>query len=177
MSAANFEKRWHVLSTKPGMERKVAETLEKKKIESYCPFTLNGSSWSERRRTAPAVLFKGMVFAKVSPEAYETLLSVDGVINIIFWLSEPAIVNQEEIDTIRKFIAEYDKVTLEKSRVDLNERVRIVNGPLVMWEGNIVEVRTNTVKIVLPTLGYNLVAEIPTENYDINTYTKMSKAV
>lgn len=177
MSAANFTRQWHVLSTKPGMERKVAETLEKKKIESYCPVTLNGRSWTERRRSAPAVLFNGMVFVKTSSDVFESILNIDGVNSIIFWLSEPAVVSQEEIDTIRKFIAEYDKVSLEKYRVDLNERVRIVNGPLVMWEGNIVEVRTNTVKIVLPSLGYNLVAEIQTENYDINQYTKMSKAV
>lgn len=177
MSAANFAKQWHIVSTKAGMEKKVAETLEKKKIESYCPMTQSGRSWSERRRHQPAVLFKGMVFVYTTPATFETILSLDGVISVVYWLSRPAVVSPEEIDTIRRFIAEYDKVSLEKHRVDLNERVRIINGPLVMWEGNIVEVKTNTVKIVLPSLGYNLVAEIQTENYDRNQYSRLSRAV
>lgn len=118
-----------------------------------------------------------MVFVYTTPATFETILSLDGVISVVYWLSRPAVVSPEEIDTIRRFIAEYDKVSLEKHRVDLNERVRIINGPLVMWEGNIVEVKTNTVKIVLPSLGYNLVAEIQTENYDRNEYSRLSRAV
>ncbi len=45
----------------------------------------------------------------------------------------------------------------------MEDRVRIVNGPLMMWEGNVVEIRTTTVKIILPSLGYALVAEISKE--------------
>jgi hypothetical protein len=37
----------------------------------------------------------------------------------------------------------------------------------MMWEGNIVEIRTNTVKIALPTLGHTLVAEIRKENIEV----------
>ena len=44
-----------------------------------------------------------------------------------------------EIDTIKKFINEYDYVSVEKTQVNLNDRVRIINGPLMMWEGNVVE--------------------------------------
>ena len=49
-----------------------------------------------------------------------------------------------------------------------NDKVRILNGPLVLWEGNVVEVMTNTVKILLPSLGYSLVAEIRKDNIVIN---------
>ena len=49
-----------------------------------------------------------------------------------------------------------------------NDKVRILNGPLVLWEGNVVEVMTNTVKILLPSLGYSLVAEIRKDNNVIN---------
>jgi hypothetical protein len=36
----------------------------------------------------------------------------------------------------------------------------------MMWEGHVVEIRTNTVKITLPSLGQTLVAEIRKENLE-----------
>jgi transcription antitermination factor NusG len=84
----------------------------------------------------------------------------------VYWLNRPAVIRNEEIDTIKKFLSEYDHVTVEKSQVNLNDRVRIINGPLMMWEGNVVEIRTNTVKITLPSLGQTLVAEIRKEHLE-----------
>jgi transcription antitermination factor NusG len=76
------------------------------------------------------------------------------------------VIRNEEIETIRKFLIEYDHVSLEKTQVNLNDRVRIINGPLMMWEGNVVEIRTSTIKITLPSLGQNLVAEIKKEHLE-----------
>ena len=59
-----------------------------------------------------------------------------------------------------KFLAEYENVTLEKSAVALKEKVKIIHGPLIMWEGHLVEIQTNIVRITLPSLGYTLAAEI-----------------
>jgi transcription antitermination factor NusG len=76
------------------------------------------------------------------------------------------VIRNEEIDTIKKFLNEYDHVSVEKADVCLNDRVRIINGPLMMWEGHVVEIRTNTVKITLPSLGQTLVAEIRKDNLE-----------
>ncbi len=35
----------------------------------------------------------------------------------------------------------------------------------MMWEGSVVEIRTTTVKITLPSLGYALVAEISKDTH------------
>ncbi|MEI9912438.1 MAG: hypothetical protein WDO71_23980 [Bacteroidota bacterium] len=48
-------------------------------------------------------------------------------------------------------------MTVEKTQVNLNDRVRIIH---------VVEIRTNTVKITLPSLGQTLVAEIRKENLE-----------
>ncbi len=58
---------------------------------------------------------------------------------------------------LKKFLSEYDHVTVEKTQVNLNDRVRIIH---------VVEIRTNTVKITLPSLGQTLVAEIRKENLE-----------
>lgn len=155
---------WYALCTRPRWEKRVAETLEKKKWESYVPLNKTSRHWSDRRKSNFEPLFQSVIFVHASEADFEKIRNVDGVINFIHWLNRPAIIRPEEIDTIRKFLTEYEHVSLEKASVNLNEKVRIINGPLMMWEGQIVQIRTNMVKIMLPSLGYSLVAEIQEEH-------------
>ncbi|MFT3675237.1 MAG: UpxY family transcription antiterminator [Chitinophagaceae bacterium] len=156
-------KQWYALYTRPKWEKRVTETLEKKKLEVYCPMNRVPRHWGERKKALMEPLFQSLIFVYASESDQERICETDGVINFIHWLNKPAIIRQEEIDTIRKFLNEYDFVSLEKAAVNLSEKVRIINGPLMMWEGQIVQVRTNVVKIMLPSLGYALVAEIREE--------------
>lgn len=160
------KKQWYALYTRSRWEKKVADLLEKKRVEVYCPLNRVKRQWADRKKVVLEPLFKSYVFIYASLQDLAQIKQTDGVINIVYWLSKPAVIRQEEIDTIKKFLNEYDYVTLEKAAVNLNDRVRIINGPLMMWEGNVVEIRTNTVKLTLPSLGYELVAEIRKENLE-----------
>ena len=160
----DLKKQWFLLYTRPGCEKKVTELLEKKRVEVFCPMTKVQKPWSDRKKTAFQPLFSSYVFVFISASEHDRIRQTDGVINFIHWMSKPAVIRQEEIDTIRNFLKEYDFVKLEKTAINLAERVRIINGPLMMWEGSVVEIRTTTVKIILPSLGYALVAEISKEN-------------
>ena len=154
------KKQWYALYTRPRWEKKVADLLEKKKVEVYCPLNKVHRQWADRRKVILEPLFSSYVFVYVSEREHLSIKETDGVINLVYWLNKPAIIRNEEIDTIKKFLSEYDHVSLEKTEVNLNDKVRIINGPLMMWEGNVVEIRTNTIKITLPSLGQTLVAEI-----------------
>ena len=160
------KKQWYALYTRPRWEKKVAELLEKKKVEVYCPLNKVQKQWADRKKTVYEPLFTSYVFVFVSPEEHLKIKQTDGVVNFVYWLNRPAEIRQEEIDTIRRFLNEYENVLLEKMMVNVNDPVRIINGPLMMWEGNVIEVRTNTVKITLPSLGQTLVAEIRKENIE-----------
>jgi len=154
------KKQWYALYTRPRWEKKVADLLEKKKVEVYCPLNRVHRQWADRRKVVLEPLFSSYVFVYISEREHLSIKETDGVVNFVYWLNKPAIIRNEEIDTIKKFLSEYDHVSLEKTEVNLNDKVRIINGPLMMWEGNVVEIRTNTVKITLPSLGQTLVAEI-----------------
>jgi len=160
----DLKKQWFLIYTRPGCEKKVADLLERKHVQVYCPLTKAQKRWGDRKKPALSPLFSSYVFVFATPDEHHRIRHTDGVINFIHWLSKPAVIRQEEIDTIRNFLKEYDFVRLEKTSINLNERVRIINGPLMMWEGTVVEIRTTTVKIILPSLGYALVAEISKEN-------------
>jgi transcription antitermination factor NusG len=160
------KKQWYALYTRPRWEKKVAELLEKKKVEVYCPLNKVERQWADRRKIVIEPLFASYVFVNISEREQLTTKQTDGVINFVYWLSRPAVIRNEEIDTIKKFLNEYDHVSVEKTQVNLNDKVRIINGPLMLWEGQVVEIRTNTVKITLPSLGQTLIAEIRKENLE-----------
>jgi transcription termination/antitermination protein NusG len=161
------QKQWYALYTRPRWEKKVADLLDKKKIEVYCPLNKVQKQWADRKKIVYEPLFTSYVFVCVSPEQHLAIKQTDGVVNFVYWLNKPAIIRQEEIDTIKKFLDEYENVTLEKIPVKISDTVRIINGPLMMWEGNVIQVKTNTVKMTLPSLGQTLVAEISKDNLEI----------
>jgi transcription antitermination factor NusG len=160
------KKQWYAVYTRPRWEKKVADLLEKKKIDVYCPLNKVQRQWADRKKVVYEPLFTSYVFVYVSEQQHLGIKQTDGVVNFVYWLNRPAVIRNDEIDTIKKFLAEYDYVSVEKAQVNLNDRVRIINGPLMMWEGNVVEIRTNTVKITLPSLGHTLVAEIRKDNVE-----------
>ncbi|TMI70503.1 MAG: UpxY family transcription antiterminator [Bacteroidetes bacterium] len=168
------KKKWYALYTRPRWEKKVADLLEKKKVEVYCPLNKVQKQWADRKKIILEPLFTSYVFVHVTEQEHISIKQTDGVVNFVYWLNKPAVIRHEEIDTIKKFINEYDYVSVEKTQVNLNDRVRIINGPLMMWEGNVVEIRTNTVKITLPSLGRTLVAEIRKDN--LETITPLQEA-
>ena len=162
-------KQWSVIYTRPGCEKKLTALLEKKRIEAYCPLNRIQRQWMERKRVITEPLFSSYVFVKARSSDHANIRQTEGFVNFVYWLNQPAIISDEEINTIKKFLLEYDHVSIEKSEVLPNDIVRILNGPLVLWEGKVVEVRTNTIKILLPSLGYSLVAEIRSDINIINT--------
>jgi transcription antitermination factor NusG len=61
----------------------------------------------------------------------------------------------------------YENVKLEKIDVSINDRVKIITGPLINLEGKVIEVFNNSLKVSLPSLGYMLMATIEKGNIEV----------
>ncbi len=59
---------------------------------------------------------------------------VSGVLNFVNYPGKPAIIRDEEIDTIKHFLNEYRNIRLERLEFNVKDRVRIVSGPLMTLE-------------------------------------------
>lgn len=162
-------KKWYVVYTRPRWEKKVAELLSRKKIEHYCPLNRVQKQWSDRKKIVIEPLFSSYVFVHIDETEQTLMRSTDGVINFVYWLGKPAVVRSEEILAIREFLNDYKNVRLEKTTVNLNDIVRVIGGPLVMQKGQVVSVKNKTVKVILPSLGYMMQAELETSNVEIIT--------
>jgi transcription antitermination factor NusG len=160
-------KNWYAVYTRPKCEKKVADLLTRKKIEAYCPVTTVTKQWSDRKKSVQEPLFNSYVFVNIDYKEQIPIKQTLGIINFVYWLGQPAVIKEEEIETIKEFLHQYENVKLEKAVVNCNDRVRITSGPLKYMEGDVLEVRNKTVKVYLPSLGYQLVAEIEKSNIEI----------
>ena len=84
----------------------------------------------------------------------------EGVVNFVYWNGKPAIVKEKEIQAIKCFLDEYENVAVVKMDFALEERVKIIAGPMMDQEGRIIEIKNKTAKVCIDSLGYLLVAHI-----------------
>jgi transcription antitermination factor NusG len=165
--ANQSEKTWYAVLTRARWEKKVAAQFAQKEIEHYNPLNKVRRQWSDRKKIVLEPLFTSYVFVRLSDEEHLSVRQTGGVLNFVYWLKKPAVIRDEEIDVIKRFMNEYECVQLEKTAVNINDRVRIIGGPLMEREGKILEIKHKTVKVSLPSLGYTLVATIEKANVEI----------
>jgi transcription antitermination factor NusG len=162
-----METKWYAVYTKPRWEKKVAESLTKRKIENFCPVNTVVRQWSDRKKKVAEPLFTSYVFVRTDETQHIELKRTSGIINLVYWLNKPAIIKDREIEAIKDFLDEYKNIRLEKIDVNVNAMVRVLRGPLMEYEGNVVSINSNTVKIVLPSLGYLMSAEVERSNIEV----------
>ncbi len=156
----NNDSKWYAVYTRPRWEKKVAEILTHKKIENYCPLNKVVRQWSDRKKIVLEPLFTSYVFVKTNPQQHAEIRKIHGIINFVYWLNKPAIIRDEEIEIIREFLNEHMNVQIQKTPVNINDPVKVIKGPLMDYEGNVIAIKSKTLKILLPSLGYMMIAEV-----------------
>jgi len=131
----SITKKWYVVYTRPKWEKKVADQLGRKKIEHYCPLNKVHKQWADRKKLVAEPLFSSYVFVCIDESEQLSVRLTDGIINFVYWLGKPAEVRNDEIQAIRDFLTDYHDVRLEKTRVNPNDIVRVIGGPLVTQKG------------------------------------------
>lgn len=153
-------RKWLAVYTRPRWEKKIDSLLQQRGVESYCPLNKVRRKWSDRIKTVEEPLFKSYVFVKINDEERTAVRMIPGVINFVYWEGKPAVIREREIAVIRKFLDEYENVEVKAMQVAINQRVRVLAGPLMDQEGKVLAIRKKTVKVAIDSLGYVLIAHI-----------------
>jgi transcription antitermination factor NusG len=152
--------KWFAIYTRPRWEKKVNQLLLQKGIEVYCPLNKVRRKWSDRIKTVEEPLFKSYVFVKVADEERTKVRMTDGVVNFVYWDGKPAIIKEKEIQTIKRFLDEYENVEVVKMDLNEGDRVQVIAGPMMDQEGKVIEVKNKVAKVCIDSLGYMLIAYI-----------------
>lgn len=144
---------WFVIYTKPKWEKKVAEQLKDKGIECFCPLITKIKQWSDRKKKVEVPLFNSYVFVQLEESNRNKVFLSTGVVRYLFWLGKPAIVRDEEIQTIKKWLdgSQVNEITIEQYQV--GDRVKVASGPFSSQEAIIQEVNKTHFVLVLESLG------------------------
>ena len=157
-------KRWLAVYTKPRWEKKIDQLFGEKQIESYCPLNKVHRKWSDRVKLVEEPLFKSYVFVHVTPEEETAVRMVNGVLNFVYWLGKPAVINHRDIDRIKRFLNEYEDVEALALTLTPNTRVIITSGLLMDKEARVISANKKRVEVEIESMGYKLVAYVDKAN-------------
>jgi len=157
---AKQEKYWFAVYTKPRWEKKVHRSLTQLGFESYCPLNKVRKKWSDRMKIVEEPLFKSYVFVHTEDALRPEIRFVDGVLNFVYWNKKPAIIKDEEIIEIKKFLSEYDDVEVKTIDVRPADEVMVNSGVMMGAKGRVLRVMgNNMVEVRIESLGFVLTAK------------------
>jgi transcription antitermination factor NusG len=145
------EKKWFAVYTKPRWEKKIDTVLIRKGVESWCPLQKIERQWSDRKKIIEDPLFKSYVFVHIDATEKTKVLMTDGVLNFVHYLGKPAIIKDDEINIIKKYLSE------KEMRITVNHGVFMGN------EGTVIRGGKKKVYVKLESLGQVMVVEFPAE--------------
>jgi transcription antitermination factor NusG len=144
-----METNWYAVYTRSRWEKKVSEQLNKLEIENYCPLNRVVRQWSDRKKVVEEPLFTSYVFVKISLSQMNQIRQVYGLVNFVYWLGKPAVIQDSEINLMS---------------VRIHDMVKVLDGPFIEMEGTIISVKKNSVKVLLPSLRFFMTAEVEIQN-------------
>jgi len=148
-------KNWYVLYTKPRNEKKAALDLEKMGVTVYCPLVTEIHHWSDRKKKVEVPLIKSYIFVQIEEKNREIVFQAPGIVRYIFWLHKPAIVREQDIDTLKEWLSgEITEAHVE--RLQQGDRMLIPSGPLQGKEGVVEQINKNRIQLLMPDLGMKI---------------------
>ena len=165
-----MKKNWYAVYTKSHCEIKVAALLTKKKIENYCPLNRIETNKGNKNKIVYEALFPSFVFVYAFDTEMQIIRQTGFVVNFVFWLGEPVIIKDAEIENIKHFTTRYYNIKLEKVIVSGNN-VRVINDSNNDISSSIILIKDSNFHILLPSLGYTMFAKFEKVTTDVFNYT------
>ncbi len=159
------ERYWYAVY--PRWEKKVASLLEAKGVEYYCPLNKVIKQWSDRKKTILEPLFKSYVFVQVEEKRKWELMNINGILNYVHYMGKPAKIRNSEIETVKRFLNEFDSVDVVESSTPANARVKIRQGVLMNYHGVLLEVTGNKASVKIESMGLQLTAVFDKSNLEV----------
>lgn len=158
-------KQWHALYTRPKSEKKVAQTLTRSGIITYCPLQKTRKRWHDRYKIIEEPVFRSYVFVNIQEKEKTDVLSDPNVLNFVRHCGKPAVIREQEITDIQKFLGEYTGCSFSLSTIAENDRVRIEEGIFIDYTGIVTKKLKNKACIRLELFNAYLIAEFPDTQY------------
>jgi transcription antitermination factor NusG len=142
---------WYALYTRPRHEKKAAELLIEKDFVVYLPLIQRVRQWKDRKKKVDMPLFNSYLFVNFEYNQRFEVLKTHGVVKIINFSGQPAVVPDWQIDSLKRMLDFPDTVRLEKY-ITPGEIVEIKQGPMRGLKG-MVNLKKDSKRLVLSIDG------------------------
>ncbi|MGO9008522.1 MAG: transcription termination/antitermination protein NusG [Bryobacteraceae bacterium] len=147
----SLSEQWFALRVKSRCEKVVSTIARNKGFEEFLPLYQRRQRWSDRVKAVEFPLFPGYVFCRLNPQYRLPLLTIPGVLHFVGIGKAPVAIDDAEILAIQSAVAS-GLSTEPWPFLEVGQRVRLEDGPLVGLEGFLVEVRKRYRVVVSVTL-------------------------
>ena len=163
-------KKWHVIYTKSKWEKKVDGLLLKNGIESWCPVQKKERQWSDRKKIIEEPLFRSYVFVKINKSEHSKVLGIIGVVNFLYFEKKPAIIRDNEIEVIRKYLGLANTAIQVVNLTNLPPQTKVsINQGLFMGQkGEVIRSSKKTVFVQLQSINMMMIVEFKVEEVSLN---------
>lgn len=146
--AAEFaEPHWYAIYTRSRHEKRVADQLTRRAVETLLPLYETMRRWRNGRHRVQFPLFPGYAFVRIAVKDRLEVVKVPGVVRLVGFDGQPVALPEDEIEGLRRGLAEGIQVR-PHPYLTVGRRVRVVSGPLEGMRGILVR-RKSQFRVVL----------------------------
>ena len=158
----NDTPQWVALYTHSRAEKSAVQNLQNAGFEAYLPLQHIRRQWSDRWKVVEVPLFRSYVFAKICAKDVTPVRNTAGVVCIVSWHNQAAIIPEKEIAAIKRLMDSEKEIYVKStSQLKRGTRVRILEGPFVNMEGLLVsDCEAGNFSISITGLDFSLVTTI-----------------
>ncbi len=150
----SLSKQWFVVYCKPNSEKKTAQRLSEIGIKNYCPTQVKLRQWSDRKKKVNVPVLPSMILVCLNEKERNKVFQVSTVMRYLFWLNQPAIVTESEIENLKKALSgNYKDIDVQKISPDSSE-VKLKGLGIEAQDGQLKYKTKTHYYIYLKRLGY-----------------------
>jgi transcription termination/antitermination protein NusG len=148
LPASYLREHWYAAYTCANHEKRVGCELKVREVEHFLPLYNSVRRWKDRRVHVELPLFPGYVFVRLALRRRLEVLQIPSVVRLVGFNSLPTALPDDEIEALRKSLAQQQLRVEPHPYLTVGRRVRIKSGPLCGLEGIVVR-RAGKVRVVL----------------------------
>ena len=155
---------WYAVYTRFKAEKKVEERLSLNGFDSFLPLQTIIRQWSDRKKKVQVPLINSYVFVRSDKKDLSKIYQVSGVVSILKYLGNYAIVKDTEIENLR--ILSNNGLPIQTSNKAINlskgEKVNVLSGPFMGLQATyVMNGGKHKVIVEIETLGTYIEVTMP----------------
>ena len=150
---------WYAFYTLPRAEKKVADRLEKNKMEFYLPLIKTLKQWSDRKKMVIEPVFKSYIFVKVSITEIKKILPIEGILKVISFGDKPQKIPEDQLIYLKLLLESPDEIEVQNV-LHIGDKVRVIQGPLNGAEGYLSKDSPKNFRVNIDIVGQSVVVHI-----------------